>query len=353
MALHPPDDLPPDLCCKVHAACRGDADALQQVLDGRARLLDRIGQQLGLAVQPPTPVAPARIRIRLRPGDDGRLGFSLPRSHTHQPIGWCGLAHPRINQVLPVLPPMPGGMGSAELRTDGSRVVLAARSRKPRFRKQLVADLRRLDLTAPTDAGGAGLDGVAVDGRTVAGDPSITLTLGGRTHQLSPETFTQVQLDTNDALVAAVAAAVQRLGGTALLDLYAGCGNLGLSLLGGDVQALTMIESSPDACADARRTAAAHRLTVDIRKGDASAFQAGDAFFDLALLDPPRSGAPGVLEQVCLTRPKGVVFVCCNPHLLARDLRPALDAGYRLEQLAAFDMFPLTEHVELLAVLAR
>lgn len=339
----PPAQLDPALRCPVHAACQGDDAGVAEILAARQRRLHTLGTVLGQPVQPAEPAVPARIRVTLRPDARGRLGFNLPRSHQHRPVAWCGLAHPRLQATMAALPPMPDGCGPVELRTDGQRVVLAARSLKPRFRNRLGAELRKLEL--PVDA-------VALDDRPLVGDPTITLQVAGITHRLGPGTFTQVQPDTNEALVLAVRDEARRLEATAVLDLYAGCGNLGLPLaaLG---MSLTGIESSPSACADARRTAAAHGLRADLRQGDAGAFRAGDAFFDLAVLDPPRAGAEGVLAQVVLTRPRGVVFVCCNPGYLARDLKPALDAGYRLVRLQAFDMFPLTEHVEVLAVLER
>jgi len=258
-------------------------------------------------------------------------------------VAWCGLAHPAIQAAMATLPASPRGTASLEIRTDGTRVVASVHASQPRFRGGLATELRRLAL--PVDA-------VAVDGRAVLGDPRLRLTVAGITHELSPETFTQVQLDTNQALVEAVRAEVLGMGAEAVLDLYAGCGNLGLPLAAAGLP-LTSIEQAGSASADARRTADAHGLQVDIRTGDAGAFQAGDAFFDVAVLDPPRAGAPGLVARLLLTRPKGIVYVCCNPAVLARDLRPALQGGYRITRLQAFDMFPLTEHVEILAVLQR
>ncbi len=49
--------------------------------------------------------------------------------------------------------------------------------------------------------------------------------------------------------------------------------------------------------------------------------------------------------------PRGMAYVSCDPASFARDLRVALDAGWTLGSLRAFDLFPMTEHVELVAVL--
>ncbi len=73
---------------------------------------------------------------------------------------------------------------------------------------------------------------------------------------------------------------------------------------------------------------------------------------DIAVLDPPRAGAgPDVLTALLALRPRAVAYVSCDPAALARDLRAAVDAGWRLTRLRAFDCFPMTQHVETVALL--
>jgi 23S rRNA (uracil1939-C5)-methyltransferase len=73
--------------------------------------------------------------------------------------------------------------------------------------------------------------------------------------------------------------------------------------------------------------------------------------YDGVLLDPPRAGAPGVLEKVLRQRPLRVVYISCNPLSLVRDLRTV--KGYRLHSAHCFDMFPKTHHVETVVTLER
>ena len=69
--------------------------------------------------------------------------------------------------------------------------------------------------------------------------------------------------------------------------------------------------------------------------------------FDVVLLNPPRKGCErSVLEQIAAHRPRIVVYISCNPISLARDLALLIDAGYRVEVVQPFDMFPQTTHVE-------
>jgi tRNA/tmRNA/rRNA uracil-C5-methylase (TrmA/RlmC/RlmD family) len=73
---------------------------------------------------------------------------------------------------------------------------------------------------------------------------------------------------------------------------------------------------------------------------------------DIAVLDPPRAGAgPDVLAALLALAPRAVAYVSCDPAALARDLRAALDAGWALRTLRAYDCFPMTQHVETVALL--
>lgn len=73
---------------------------------------------------------------------------------------------------------------------------------------------------------------------------------------------------------------------------------------------------------------------------------------DLVLMDPPRLGAKPALPLLLALRSRRLVYVSCDPQTLARDLRQLVDGGYRLEEVAGYDMFPHTYHVEAVARLA-
>ena len=287
-----------------------------------------------------------RARVHMSVNADGRLAYHQPRSHQLVTVPECVIARPEINAVIAALPPMPTDLEGVELRSDGARVLWLGHPPR-RSSPDLAAAVEALNLPSV-----AGLQGAVLGGRVLFGESRTTLRVGGVEHQVSPTVFTQVNLELNALLVEAVRAEVMALAPGAVLDLYAGYGNLSLPLALAGVK-LTLIEADSAAIADARRTAARAGLTVDARVGDAGAFRAGDAFFDVAVLDPPRGGAPSLVEQLLVTRPKGIVYVSCNPVALARDIRPALRAGYTISRLTVLDMFPQTAHTETLAVLHR
>ncbi len=92
-----------------------------------------------------------------------------------------------------------------------------------------------------------------------------------------------------------------------------------------------------------------HRARVD---ADSVAGAAAERPVDLVLLDPPRSGAGAdVVRAVLAAAPRAVCYVACDPAALARDLAVARQAGWQLAGLRAFDAFPMTAHVECLALL--
>jgi tRNA/tmRNA/rRNA uracil-C5-methylase (TrmA/RlmC/RlmD family) len=75
---------------------------------------------------------------------------------------------------------------------------------------------------------------------------------------------------------------------------------------------------------------------------------------DVVVLDPPREGAKRiVVDGVAALRPRAVAYVACDPAALARDVAYFRDAGYQLADLRAFDLFPMTHHVECVALLLR
>jgi 23S rRNA (uracil1939-C5)-methyltransferase len=74
----------------------------------------------------------------------------------------------------------------------------------------------------------------------------------------------------------------------------------------------------------------------------------------LVVFDPPRTGAGAdVIAGILRLKPAHVTAVACDPATFARDLRGLCDGGYRLASLRAFDLFPQTHHVEIIAHLIR
>jgi 23S rRNA (uracil1939-C5)-methyltransferase len=148
-----------------------------------------------------------------------------------------------------------------------------------------------------------------------------------------------------------------------ILDLYGGTGAIALALARAGHSA-TLVESYPPAAALATRAAQAQRLPVEVVTGDVasvtkalSSIAATDATrlmatFDVVVANPPRRGlSPAAREAIAALGPKCVVYVACDLDNLSRDLDHLERLGYRARELFPMDMLPLTEEIEVVAVL--
>lgn len=179
----------------------------------------------------------------------------------------------------------------------------------------------------------------------------------GRAFEVADGGFWQVHPGAPSALVDAVLAALRPQPGESVLDLYAGVGLFSRFLLEavGPDGRVAAVEG--DAAASALSATNCPGLLA--RPGDVAEVLAGglpgvwDAA-DLVVLDPPRAGAKrAVVEQVVARAPRAVAYVACDPGALARDVAIFAEHGYRLTSLRAFDLFPMTHHVECVALLER
>jgi 23S rRNA (uracil1939-C5)-methyltransferase len=331
--------------CSIQEECGGCPQLRKSLEDQREAKVHWVQRTLSIPVSGITTSPKTegyRARIELTPNGEGQLSYRSHRSHNPVVVEHCAVARPEINAVLEKLPPVDHSVERIALRSSGTHVVLHAVSRKNK-RGHALRWLETLPEIGAT---------LALDGRSIK-EPAFTkLRIAGIEHQLSPATFYQVNLEVNALLVADVLTYVQESKSEAILDLFAGAGNFSLPLAAAGIQT-TMIEAHPTAAKDARRTSKAHSISVDIRTGRAEDFQAGDAFFDTAILDPPRKGAGTVIDQVLVTRPKAVILVSCNPSTLSGDLKRAHKHGYEMQHIQLYEMFPHTDHVEAMGILTR
>lgn len=176
----------------------------------------------------------------------------------------------------------------------------------------------------------------------------------GRDFEVADGGFWQVHPGAPDVLVTTVLEMLGPQPGEAALDLYAGVGLFTAFLLD------TVGETGRVVAVEGDRAASALSATncpgAEVTAGDVSTVLAS-AYpdrFDLVVLDPPREGARrAVVEQVVARGPRAVAYVACDPAALARDVAIFAEHGYGLRELRAFDLFPMTHHVECVALLTR
>ncbi|TWG96979.1 SAM-dependent methyltransferases related to tRNA (uracil-5-)-methyltransferase [Nocardioides sp. J9] len=198
-------------------------------------------------------------------------------------------------------------------------------------------------------------DVVPVDECLLEAPTGPSYAVAGRAFEVADGGFWQVHPGAPGALVDAVLAAVDPQPGESVLDLFAGVGLFSRFLLDavGPTGRVAAVEGDRAASALSERNCPG----VVARAGDVATVLAGGLppewdRVDLVVLDPPRVGARReVVEQVVARRPRAVAHVACDPAALARDVALFAEHGYRLVTLRAFDLFPMTHHVECVALL--
>jgi tRNA/tmRNA/rRNA uracil-C5-methylase (TrmA/RlmC/RlmD family) len=275
-----------------------------------------------------------RTRVRYAVAADGRPGFRRHRSHAVEAVARCPLVTDAVDEV-----------GATRLTWPGAEEVEVVAS----------SGGERAVLVEPTTAARTtGLDrDVAVRG--LRGRTWVREVAGGREWRVQSSGFWQVHPGAADTLVAAVREALEPQPGESLLDLYSGVGLFAGCLaadLGPDAR-IDAVEFSIDACKDARRNL--HDLPqVRIHQGDVEAWLDSGAVdtADLVVLDPPRSGAgAAVLDHVLDLAPRAIAYVACDPAALGRDVGFLRAAGWRVASVRGLDLFPMTQHLEAVALL--
>jgi tRNA/tmRNA/rRNA uracil-C5-methylase (TrmA/RlmC/RlmD family) len=238
-----------------------------------------------------------RTRMRLAVSVTGQAGLHRHRSHDVEPISDCLIAHPSLPVASVLAQPWP--------------------------------DVEAVDLARSTQE-----------------------SVAGRTYRIPDGGFWQVHPGAPAALSEAVVTMADVRADDRCLDLYAGVGLFTGALAplvpAGRVQA---VESGRDAAAAARRNLA-DLANVVVTTAQVQRWLARPRTADIVVLDPPRAGAgPGVVEHIVAAGPRRVVYVACDPAALARDVGAFARLGWRLDALRAFDAFPMTAHVECVALL--
>lgn len=262
-----------------------------------------------------------RTRMRYAVTDSGTVGLRAARSHTIIPASNCPLAVNEISSTVPAELPM-----SDPALAAGS--VIAARSNTDQT------------FVGPADSDAALVERVR--------DRNFTVAARG---------FWQVHPHAAETLVEAVLEFAAITPGERVIDLYSGVGLFAAFLaeattLTGRVDA---VEGDKVASEQGRRNLAdlawVHHHRAPVERWLAGGHR---SHADVIVLDPPRSGAgKDVAVAVARRRPRAIVYVACDPVALARDTKYLAARGYALTGFRAFDLFPMTKHIESVALFTR
>lgn len=182
--------------------------------------------------------------------------------------------------------------------------------------------------------------------------------------EFSLNNFIQVNADVNHAMLKQAVEWLKLNGDEQVLDLFCGVGNFSL-VLAKYVDSVVGIEGVDSAVAMAKQNAQTNSITnaqfhcFDLTEDMQSApwFNRGlnknPRGFDVLILDPSRTGAIAILEQLPLKQFKTILYVSCDPVTLARDSAIITQAGFSVEKIGLMNMFPHTGHIETMALFQR
>jgi 23S rRNA (uracil1939-C5)-methyltransferase len=294
-----------------------------------------------------------RLRVRLHVDERGRVGFFGRHTQELVEVSACLVAARELGASIAAL----AGLDVTERSTLGAHFAAVDLRAVPGGEVELELEART-DMEprgAPVEALVKALSAqarVGFGGGRRAGLRRYELP-GGGFLRVPGGGFTQINWAVNTALVAAVVEGALRRGVRSFLDLYAGVGNFTVPLARAGLHGAA-VELERTAAAALREALREQSLAgVEVFPGDVAGtlprLSRKLRGVELALLDPPRSGAKAAVTPLVALEPKSIAYVACDPVTLARDLRGFLDAGFALEELRCFDMFPQTHHVETLA----
>lgn len=284
-------------CSWQHVTYEGQLFQKQKILEDSLRQLSKVSEWEWLPLLPAAEEFHYRNRIQIQVRN-GKPGFFSKRSHDLVPIERCLIAEEPINVKL-------------------KEVSGAAVSR----RFEIAVNENGEVLVMPEER-----------------DPEAAL-------------FSQVNRAQNQILKTRVAGLISG-NPDWIFDLYSGAGNLTFPIAERFPEAAILSVDLSRAAIQRGEAAGAAFPKIQWLAGDVGRVlkkQTPQSGHGLIVLDPPRMGCTHeVLAQVLRHKPKQIIYVSCNPTTFARDALKLVEA-FKLERVQGLDMFPQTEHVELIS----
>jgi tRNA/tmRNA/rRNA uracil-C5-methylase (TrmA/RlmC/RlmD family) len=304
-----------------------------------------------------TPGLGWRTRVQFAVDRDGVAGLRGHRSHRVIDVGDCLIAHQGVRDL-----DIPGDDWSGATMVE---VAVGGAESTENFAVTVIEDGDKRKAKGERNGNRRGGSGRPANSRRtlVEGRAYLAEEAAGRLWQVSADGFWQVHWAAADTLSQAVLAALDPKPGDTVLDLYCGAGLFAgaVAPLVGPEGAVTGVEFDSAAVKNARQNLSDYPWVKFERSDVARAVSEGSLPpARLVIADPPRAGlAREAVDYLTAASATGgqpaerFAYVSCDPATLARDLGLLISGGWTLENLRAFDAFPMTHHVECVATLTR
>jgi tRNA/tmRNA/rRNA uracil-C5-methylase (TrmA/RlmC/RlmD family) len=333
--VNPSPDRVSAPCQFAHRAGCGGCD-FQHISLERQRLLKeeviaeqflRIAKrEIQVKVEEVGPALGYRTRFNAVTTRNGDLGFKQARSNKVVPVSDCRILQPEIGYQELSSRKWKGDLRvEVSLSSTGERTIATGYTR---------------DETPVRTSEGPDVGHYTVNGSEL----EVSQRSFWQSHKLAPTVLTKVVKEFADVKA-----------GDQLLDLYGGVGLFTSQFLDliGDSGQVDLVEGSKSATADALRNFADAK-NVKVHTGDVAKLLPRFTRADVIVLDPPREGAgKDVVNAMAQLNPRAIVYVACDPAALARDTTYLSEMGFETTKIRAFDLFPMTHHIETVALFTR
>ncbi|MFB7587734.1 class I SAM-dependent RNA methyltransferase [Streptomyces sp. NPDC056169] len=296
---------------------------------------------------PPGEVPQWRTRVQYAVDAEGHAGLRKHRSHEVEIIDHCMIAAEGVSE-LGIEKRTWEGMATVEaIAASGSNDRQVILTPKPGGRLPLVELDKPVSVLRVDEKDG----GV----HRVHGRAFVRERADERTYRVGNGGFWQVHPQAAQTLMLAVMQGLTPRKGDSALDLYCGVGLFAGAIADrvGERGAVLGIESGKRAVEDARHNLEGFpRVRIEQGKVESVLPRTGITDVDLIVLDPPRAGAgKQTVNHLAGLGARRIAYVACDPAALARDISYFATRGYKVRTLRAFDLFPMTHHVECVAIL--
>jgi tRNA/tmRNA/rRNA uracil-C5-methylase (TrmA/RlmC/RlmD family) len=282
-----------------------------------------------------------RTRVRLAVDESGRVGFRRHRSHQLELVDHCPISCDEVMET--------GAFAASWGGVSELEVIVAPDSGESLISVDVEGKNKPQLPELPSR--------LVINGRAQQRSGAVRTKVADFTFRVSDGVFWQVHVGAARVLTNAVRSVLGAGRGDKVVDLYAGAGLFSVAIAHdvGSRGSVLAVERDRRACADTEYNGKdLPQLLVKQASVTTSLVERGIGHPDLVVLDPAREGAgKAVMAALHGHAPtlRRLVDVSCDPSSFSRDIRVLLDVGWELTSLRAFDIFPMTEHVELVAAL--
>lgn len=348
--------------------------------DALQNMLQRIGRDIEwpeLTVVPDETSSHYRTRVRLRVDASGATGYLARGSHDFVPAIRCDVLHPALEALREYAGYLTADLQSVHsfrMEWDAVRhgVVVEIPCEPDTWKEVRLRVLERLEARAAPET--------TWDDKTT--QFSVSLRHRGRWEALHGDAMihrnyepiivkqksgqfaqgnSRLNLQMRQRVADWVVEDWDRSRGTQyVVDLFSGAGNLSFAIAARGTRVVAIDHASDaidegEAANPAKGVARVARwVSTDLATAPYVPIEEHLFTADTFVLDPPRGGLEKtLLDELTRQRATSMVYVSCDPAAFARDAKRLAERGWSVEKLQAWDMFPRTGHLELLAKLTR